>query len=71
MSYIESNIETEKINFPKENPILENESEVTPPLFSNNEETKDMESKEEDFDNSDQRLLKMIQAKMILKYLRF
>ena len=56
MSYIESNIETEKINFPKENPILENESEVTPPLFSNNEETKDMESKEEDFDNSDQRL---------------
>ena len=46
-------------------------SEVTPPLFSNNEETKDMESKEEDFDNSDQRLLKMIQAKMILKYLRF
>ena len=35
---------------------MENESEVTPPLFSNNEETKDMESKEEDFDNSDQRL---------------
>tara|TARA_Y100001936_G_C15828768_1_gene535660 strand:- start:95 stop:802 length:708 start_codon:yes stop_codon:yes gene_type:complete len=56
MSYIENNIEAQKIDVSKENSIMENSEEITPPLFSNNVESENLDNNEVDFDNNDQKL---------------